>query len=403
MSGSRGGYAFASPAAAVEALCVRVRAVGTETVGLEHAFGRVLARPVVADRASPAADVSAMDGYAVRRSDLRPGRHAVVGEVRIGRVPPPLVGGVLRIVTGAPVPEGADAVVKREDVRELGGEIEIDADAAARVRPGANIRVRGENIGAGETVVSGGRVIGPAEIAALACFGVAEPRVHRRVRVGVLVTGDEVLGAGEAPSMWELRDSNGPALRALFGACGWAEVVGPRLAADEPRAVRRAIESLLAECDALVLTGGVSMGDRDYVPGAVMEVGAQVVFHRLPQRPGKPVLGAVMPDGRPVLGLPGNPVSVLVTARRIAAPVLAKAGGIDGCASPPLVKLEAGPGARFDLWWHRPVRLVGDGRAVILEGKGSGDIVTAARSDGFVEVPPGEAGPGPWPFYGWAV
>lgn len=398
--------AYASPAEAVAAMLERVRAVGTERIGLRDASGRVLAEAVRADRPSPAADVSAMDGYAMRVRDVAAGRHAVAGEVRIGREPPPLAGRVLRIVTGAPVPAGADAVVKREDVRELGDAIEIDAGVLAALRPGANIRRRGENIGAGDEVIGAGSVIGPASSAAMACFGVREPLVHRRVRVGILVTGDEVLAAGADPSPWELRDSNGAALRSLIGACAWAEAVGPRRAEDEPGPLRGAIESLLSECDALIVTGGVSMGDRDFVPAALEAAGVEVLFHRIPQRPGKPVLGGITRGGerggQPVLGLPGNPVSVLVTARRMAGPVLAKAAG-GAEPPPPLVKLESQWGKRLGLWWHRPVRLSGPGRAVLVEGKGSGDIVSASRSDGFIEVPPGEGGPGPWPFYGWAL
>lgn len=403
MSGSRAALAgFASPAEAVAAMLERVRPVETQRVPLAEASGRVLAAPLAADRPSPAVDVSAMDGYAVRLAELTPGRHAIGAEVRIGREPPACEGGVVRIVTGGAVPRGADAVIKREDVRELDGAIEVDAATIAGVQPGAHIRRRGENIGAGEEVIGAGRVIAAPVAAALAAFGEAEPLVHRRVRVGVLVTGDEVVARGTAPAVWELRDSNGPALACLLGMCPWVETVGPERAADEPGEIQRAIEALLERCDALLLTGGVSMGDRDFVPPALRAAGATTLFHRLPQRPGKPVLGAITGRGQPVLGLPGNPVSVMVTARRMAAPVLAKLAGMVEPAGPALVRLESDSGRRLDLWWQRLVRIVGPGRATLVEGLGSGDVVAAARSDGFVEVPPGEGGEGPWPFYAWS-
>lgn len=407
MSPTGGGAgSFVSPAAAVHALAERAARAGTERLPLAHAAGRVLAEPLKADRPSPAADVSAMDGYAVRLSGLSPGRRPVAAEAMIGREPPALdetAAGVVRIVTGAPVPPGADAVIKREDVRELGEAIEIGEATIAAAHPGLNIRRRGENIAAGDEVVGAGRAIDAAVAGALACFGVAEPLVFRRVRVGVLVTGDELLGPGETPSPWRLRDSNGPALAALLGPCAWAEVVGPRRAPDEPEAVRSAAAALLAECDALLVTGGVSMGDRDFVPRALEEAGAEILFHKLPQRPGKPVLGAVTRDGKPVLALPGNPVSVLVTARRMACPVLARVAGLADPPAPSLVTVEGGSTKRLDLWWHRPVKVTGPGRARLVEGMGSGDLVSAARGDGFVELPPGETGPGPWPFYPWTI
>lgn len=398
-------HAIASPAEAVAAMVQRVGAVDTERVPLSHATGRVLAEPLLADRPSPAVDVSAMDGYAVRLAELKPGRHPVAAEVRIGREPPACRGGVVRIVTGGAVPPDADAVIKREDVRELEDGLEIDAAMLARVQPGAHIRRRGENVDAGDVVIGAGRAIAAPIAAALASFGVAEPLVRRRVRVGVLVTGDEVVavgGAGASPTPWELRDSNGAALSSMLGSCTWVETVGPVHARDDLAALEREIESLLARCDALLMTGGVSVGDRDFAPAALRGAGARTLFHRLPQRPGKPVLGAITARGQPIFGLPGNPLSVMVTARRMAMPVLARLAGLAEPAAPALVQLEQDPGKRLELWWHRLVRCAGPGRAALVESMGSGDLASAARSDGFIEVPPGACGAGPWPFYAWS-
>lgn len=395
-------HAFASPEEAIAAMLRRVQVVETERVPLQHAAGRVLAEPLVADRHSPAVDVSAMDGYAVRLADLAPGRHPVIAEVRIGREPPACRAGVVRIVTGGAVPPEADTVIKREDVRELGDAIEIDAATIARMRPGQHIRRRGENIEAAEEVIGPGRTLAAPLAAALASFGADRPLVYRRVRVGVLVTGDEVLAAGSSPTPWGLRDSNGPALRCLLGSCRWIEAVEQEHAGDDPDEIGRAIESLLARCDALLMTGGVSMGDRDFVPAALRGAGATTMFHRLPQRPGKPVLGAITARGQPVFGLPGNPLSVMVTARRMAMPVLARVAGVADPAGPAAVEVDNDPGKRLDLWWQRLVRLTGPGRGSLVESRGSGDVVSAARSDGFIEVPPGGCGSGPWPFYAWS-
>lgn len=396
---------FDSPAAAVEALAGRLSPVEVETVGLERAAGRVLAAALAADRPSPAIDVSAMDGYALRLDEAkRGGRITVAGEARIGEAPPEMPSsGAVRIMTGAAVPPGADLVVRRERVAESAQEIEIEPDVAASLAQGANVRRRGENIGAGETVIEPGGVIDAATIGALAHFGCAEVAVHRCVRIGVIVTGDEVEDVGAALPDWRLRDSNGPALAALLGAPGWAAVAPPRRAPDEREALRRAVESSVNGVDALFLTGGVSAGDRDYVPDVLRQVGAEIVFHKLPQRPGKPVLGAVV-DGRvPVLGLPGNPVSVLVTARRMGAPALRRLAGVVRTPSSPLVELVNPDDKRLDLWWHRLVSVESPGRAALTPGRGSGDVAAAARSDGFVEIPPGEAGAGPWPYRPWTL
>jgi molybdenum cofactor synthesis domain-containing protein len=190
---------------------------------------------------------------------------------------------------------------------------------------------------------------------------------------------------------------------AILGRPGWLHVAAARRVADDPGLLHEAVSRLLHSCDAIVMTGGVSMGPKDFVPGVLTELGARVVFHRLPQRPGKPVLGAVFPGGRPVLALPGNPVSVMVTARRMAVPILARLAGLGREIPPGQVRLANADDKRLHLWWHRPVRITGSGLAELAPGMGSGDVASAARSDGFVEVPPGQAGEGPWPYYSWRI
>lgn len=395
-------YAFPSPAAALDAFLPRLAPVAAESVPLADAGGRILAEPVAADRPSPAVDVSAMDGYAVRAAEAAAAEQLpIAGRALIGREPPTLPpGACIHIVTGAPIPPGADAVIRREDVTEAPDHIRLSPEARA-VRPGTSIRRRGENAPEGAAILEPGLELTPAAIGALAAFGVVRPRVRRGVRVAILTTGDEVVDPAETPTPWCLRNSNGYALQALFSRRRWSEVAYATHVPDDPASLERAFREALERCDAVIATGGVSMGDRDYVPAAVRAVGGEVVFHRIPQRPGKPILGAMLKDGRPILALPGNPVSVLVTARRMATAVLERLAGITKPTPPETARI-ADDGKRLDLWWHRLVRLTGPGEATLIDGRGSGDIPGAAGADGFVEIPPHEGGPGPWPFYSWA-
>lgn len=395
-------FAFESPARALESLLEAVRPVESERVRLARSPGRILAAPVLADRPSPPADVSAMDGFALRTSELNASVLPIAGEVRIGRAPPDLPrGACLRIVTGAGLPAGADAVIRIEDVTVTGDSITIDAEIARACGPGRNIRRAGENADSGTPVVAPGTAITPAAAAALAAVGAGHIEVHRALTLAILSTGDELV-AGDGPiSPYQIRDSNGPALISLFSGVPWiGELHHAHLPDDEPRLARAVSEALL-RADAVILTGGVSAGHRDFVPSVVASQGARPVFHRLPQRPGMPILAAVTPDGRPVLGLPGNPVSVMVTARRLAWPAVARRAGLSRITPPPSVTVSNTDGAAIQLWWHRPVRLTGPGEAALVPSRGSGDLIATAGADGFIELPPGAHGPGPWPFYAW--
>jgi len=393
------GYAFDSPGAALAAMVARIEPVGTERVRLPDAGGRVLAERVVADRPSPSCDVSAMDGYALRAADVKPGRIGVAGEILMGRQPPAMPdGAALKIVTGAPVPDGADVVIKREDVDEHDDHIVIRDDSH---KPGQHIRRRGENLAQGDEVCAPGCVITPTVVGALATFGIADPSVHARVRVGIISTGDEVLRHDENPHEFQLRDSNAPGLAALLGSRAWLDVLDPEHVGDDKQATIDAIGSMLGRCDALMLMGGVSMGDRDFVPGALEANGVETVFHTLPQRPGKPVLGGIAPGGRPVFGLPGNPVSVLVTARVLGAGALAARAGVERLPDPPMVRVVNADDKALGIWWRRLVRVVGVGEVELVETRGSGDVPSSARSDGFVELPPGSSGEGAWAYYEW--
>lgn len=393
-----------SPTEALEALLKKLTPVEAETLGWLDASGRVLAKPMRSDRDSPAHDVSAMDGYAVRLGDLTRGEWPVAGEVVTGDRPPAMPqGAALRIFTGGCVPPEAETVIRREDVDETAERIRLCIDSAS-LRLGQHIRRRGENMTAGEVVVEAGQVVHPATMGAIASFGHIQPTVHRRVRLAVLVTGDELLCPEQTPEPWQVRDSNGPTLQAMFASLSWVDWQGVVHVQDTLNELAAALQERLAECDAVLLTGGVSMGDYDHVPAAVRQVGGEVVFHKLPIRPGKPLLGAVGPSGQAILGLPGNPVSVMVTARRFASAVLRKrAGFVQPIALPSTVQLANAGAGTLALWWHRPVRLVDVGVAELMPTMGSGDVVSVARSDGFVELPPRMNGEGPWAYWPWSM
>jgi molybdenum cofactor synthesis domain-containing protein len=224
------------------------------------------------------------------------------------------------------------------------------------------------------------------------------------VRVRCIVTGDEVLEITSPVEPWQLRDSNGSTLAAMFAACRWIDWCGAARVADDRHRLHQTVAAALATSDAVLLTGGVSMGDYDYVPTVLVELGCHIVFHRLPIRPGKPILGAIGPNGQVVLGLPGNPVSVATTARRFALPALRRLAGAAVPDKPvPLVAIANPKDDPLGLHWFRPVRLLADGQAELLITRGSGDIINTARSDGFVAYPPRQSGSGPWPYYIWSV
>jgi len=316
----------------------------------------------------------------------------VSGQVEMGQAPPQLMPAcVVRVFTGGAVPAGADAVIRREDTVENPDSISLRI-APAQVALNQNIRKRAENLVAGTPVMAAGREITPADAGALASFGVLKPCVHRRVRIGIITTGSEVVAgaaAGGALTPWQIRDSNGPTLRSRVAAWPWADACAIDAVSEDPSALREAIARQLDRCDALFLTGGVSMGDQDCVPDVLRSMGAEVLFHRLPIRPGKPILGAVMPTGQAVLALPGNPVSVLVMSAVFGRPVLGHLAGLtDPFVVGRRVTLDRYDGKPIPLWWYRPARLTGPDTASVVASMGSGDIASAARADGFVEVPP---------------
>lgn len=301
----------------------RVAPLGRERVPVVSAVGRVLAEDVRAPWELPQWDNSAMDGFAVRSADcagpatLRLSGSQAAGGVVVPKVTP---GCAVRIMTGSPIPEGCDAVVPFEEAVEEGGSVKIGSP----VRPGAHIRLRGEDVKTGDLVIPGGTVLRPPEASMLASFGKAFVPVHRRARVAVLSTGDELVELGEPLSHGKIINSNTVSLAAAIEEAGGVPVL-LGIAADDRDSLKAKMEEGL-KADALITSAGVSAGDRDFVRDVLADLSVEQVFWGVDIKPGRPTAFG-MKDGRPVFALPGNPVSSLVTFEVFVRPALLKMMG----------------------------------------------------------------------------
>jgi molybdopterin molybdotransferase len=310
---------------ALERVLSHARPLAPETTPLDKSLGRVLAEDVASDIDSPPYDKSMVDGYAVRASDLANGRAEleVIEEIMAGAVPtrPIAPGTCSRIMTGAPIPEAADAVVMQEQTERLASgptRVRINDE---RFRAGQNILPRGVAMRQGDVVLRSGRPIRPAEIALLAEVGRAEVLAIPAPRVAVLSTGNELVSAADRPTAGQIRNSNGPMLVAAVEQAG-ALPVNLGIARDEPDELRERLVTGLKQ-NILVISGGVSTGVLDLVPGLLAELGVRQVFHRIRMKPGKPLwFGAS--SNTLVFGLPGNPVSSFVCFELFVKPAIAR-------------------------------------------------------------------------------
>jgi len=366
-----------------------VRPLPTVRMPLLETAGLCLAEEVRADRDLPPADRSAMDGYAVRASDLQdvPRKLRLVGEVAAGSPARPRVsaGTCARIFTGANVPPGADAVVMMEETRRRGDLVEFMAPA----RPGQNIRRQGEEARRNDVLLRPGVLLGPAQIGLCASVGRARLRVHRRPRVGILVTGGEVRGVGDRVRRHELRDSNGPAIQASLLAAGFGPVA-TAIVPDDPRLLASAIRRSARNNDVTVVTGGVSVGEYDYVPEAMRRVGATIRFHGVRMKPGRPGLYATV-RGSHVFGLPGNPLSVLTGLHEFVLPALRRLMGLHRslCVPAIYVRLAERVRVKSKRTEFLPAHLMwGESGAVAspLPSHGSADLCCGALADGAIVV-----------------
>lgn len=371
-----------------------IRPTGTETVPFEATLHRVLRQNVIAGCDVPSFDNSAMDGYAIVSHDTEPASARtpvvlnVTGDAAAGssgdtEVTP---GSAMRIMTGAPLPTGADAVVAVE-LTDAG---EREVRVFAPVGRGANVRRAGEDIRRGETALAEGTVIGPAELGMLAALGHTEVRVARRPVVSIIATGSELIEPHEPRTHGKVVNTNSYALAALVEQCG----ATPRLlrpVADELEATIDAIRGA-TDGDFLVTTGGVSVGAYDFVKDALDALGAETKFWRVAMKPGKPVVVSEL-GGRVVFGFPGNPVSCMVAFHLFAAPAIRKALGI-GSVLPPVVRTVAASAMthRGDRRAYHRVRVTAvDGTLVStpMRAQGSGILSSMVGANGLAVIEPG--------------
>ena len=305
-----------------------LRATPPEIVALAQGWGRVLASPVLARLTQPPADVSAMDGYALRAADgaidtiLRVIGSAPAGHPFAGQVGP---GQAVRLFTGSVVPAGADTVLLQEDAIRTGDSVEVREVCVA----GRHIRRAGQDFSTGDVLVRPGRRLGARDIGLTAAANHPWLSVHRRPRIAILATGDEIAMPGEPIVPGGIVSSNSHAIAALVRAGGGEPMILP-VAPDDHGAIGAAVDSL-AGIEMLVTTGGASVGDHDLVQAALAERGFELDFWKIAMRPGKPLIAGRV-AGTPVLGLPGNPVSALICAALFLLPSLDVLGGLSAAA-----------------------------------------------------------------------
>ena len=368
----------------------------TESLPLLSSANRALAEAVLADRDQPPFDRSTRDGFAVHAGEFGSSPLRVAGQVRAGEQ---WQGGALEhgaaieIMTGAPVPDGADAVVMIEHVEHADGTIR--AVAGRTIRSGENIVPRGSEARAGQSVIPVGTVIGGAEIALAAACGQAQLTVYRRPQVAIVATGDELVEIEATPALQEIRNSNSYGLAALVDEAG-GEAVRLPIAPDRRAYLEETIRAA-RRCDLILLSGGVSMGKYDLVEEVLELFGAEFFFTGVRMQPGKPVVFGRLPadGGRPAqyfFGLPGNPVSTQVTFHCFVEPLLRAmhGAGVQGPRFAQATLAEDAPGNR-GLMRVLPARLTTEGLRTMVRlvpWQGSGDLTANARANCYAVLPP---------------
>jgi molybdopterin molybdotransferase len=384
-------YPLLDPDVAAALVLERTPVLGVESVALADAFGRVLAEDLVADDFLPAFPSSAVDGYAVRAADAGQALR-VLGESAAGR---PFDGAVrpgtaARILTGGVVPEGADAVVMVEDVTLAGEMVTVPAG----LRAGSNFHPVGADLRPGERILAAGTQLGAAEIGIAAATGLASVPVRRRPRAALMSTGDELVEVGKKPGPGQIPDSNRWALLAALREAG-AEVRVLGIAPDEPDLLKSLVVGALRDADALVTSGGVSVGTHDLVKPLLESLGT-VHIGRVKLKPGKPFTFATLDGGGVAFGLPGFPVSSLVTFEVFVRPALRRMQGFAQLHRPTLpVRLAYDARPTLDRTEYQRVTLRREGSDLVAETTGSQSssrLMSLAGAHALVKVPPGGEG-----------
>ncbi|MEO1594686.1 MAG: molybdopterin molybdotransferase MoeA [Pseudomonadota bacterium] len=377
--------------------------LASERIDIADAAGRVLAETVTAERDQPPFDRVTMDGIAVRYAGQQ--HFGVAGTQFAGDAPLTLENSdtAIEIMTGAALPAGADTVIPVERYTREGDTVTLEPGYAATT--GQFVHRRGSDHVAATTLLDPGLRLGGPETAVLASAGLATVAVSTPPRVHIVATGNELVAAGQPIADHEVRLSNGPAMRVMLAAAGFPGARDHHLP-DAPEVLREHLGALLDDADVIVLSGGVSKGKADYVPGVLADLGVTRHFHRVAQRPGKPIWFGTGASGQLVFGLPGNPVSALACCRRYVVPALALASA-ERTREPKCFALGAD--------WHFAPRLTAFVPVVVEMGttgpvatpiatNTSGDFTALAGTDGFVELPADRehfAAGEHYPFFSW--
>lgn len=384
-----------APEAALQAILSCTGLLSPVRLSLDQALGRVLAEPVQAGESVPPFTNSAMDGYAARAQDLvdaaptRPVRLQVLADLPAGKRSDLVVGPgqAIRIMTGAPLPAGADCIVPVEETDAGTAQVEI----RRRVATGAHVRRAGEDVQAGDPLLEAGTVLRPAELGLLAAVGCSRVNVHPAARVGIITTGDELAGPGEALLPGQIRDTNTTTMAAQVRAFGGVPLLYPRVR-DSRAAVREAVEEAIQRSDLVLTSGGVSVGEYDFVKAVLAEMGARPVFWRVAQKPGNPLAFWLLRD-KPILGIPGNPVATLVCLELYVRPALRRMMGHGRLFRPEhRARLADGYRGRADGRQHFlrvQVQEGGDGLVARVTGpQGSAILSSMAAANALALIPP---------------
>jgi len=384
-------YPLVDAEVAAAVVLERTSFLGVESVHLSECLGRVVAEDVRAPSSLPVDPVSAVDGFAVRAADagktLRVLGESAAGRPYSGRIE---AGTTARILTGGVLPAGADCVVMFEDIKGDGDAVTVPAG----LRPGSNFHAPGADVREGEMVIPAGTQLGAAEIGLAAALNLAHLRVGRRPRVALLSTGDELIEVGKSPGRGQITDSNRWALLAALREAG-AEVKLLGIAPDEPEPLRELVVSALEDADALVTSGGVSVGTHDLVKPLLESLGT-VHIGRVKLKPGKPFTYATLDGGKVAFGLPGFPVSSLVTFEVFVRPALRKMQGFAQLRRPTLrVRMGFDAQATAERTEYHRVTLKKEGSDLVASSTGSQSssrLMSLAGAHALVRVPPGDQG-----------
>jgi len=371
------------------AILAAMPAAATETVQFKNASGRVLQQTVVAERDQPPFDRVTMDGIACAYADFAGGARKFPIQAIQAAGDPTLIletGHCIEIMTGASLPAGADCIVPVERINVVGGVAEIEADYT--VNQHQFVHPRGSDHAKGAQLLTPGMRISPMDIAIIASCGLTEIVVSVAPTIRVISTGNELVAAGEIIEPHQIRMSNGPAMIALLEQHGYTDSDHDHIV-DEPELLKKRIADHLDKAKVLILSGGVSMGKADYIPQVLDELDVEVIFHKVSQRPGKPMWFGIGPNGQAVFALPGNPVSALVFCRQYVIPALNAASGLH--ESPPVfVGLAQEFTFKPKLTCFLPVKLVsnvnGQSLAMPVHTNTSGDFASLSGTAGYVEL-----------------